>query len=484
MAIIDSGSSASGKANVDANFQLNVATNTDPTKTGSMRMFSENDAGTVTLTAKCLSPETSADFRLRAGIDTLMFTDECNALIQNTTKWSHTLNTLSVSSPGTGFTQFSTTQGTTSSHGAFLRTFQYFQLGGTATLWHEERWMQATAALVANEVWSSGFGLPLGAVTLPTDGVWWQFTTAGLMGRICFNGAFTDTAILKAFGTFTVGSTNKFLIGVSSTSVEWWVDDVLLATTPIPAGNGAPWLQGSLPIFRMKHNVGNVANTNTMRVSCTNVTLSDIASSRQWQHTQSIRGLSALVAQDGHTTQGKSQWWTNSTAPTAAAATNTAAIAGATTLGGLVAVLPTLAANSDGILFAYQNPASSININGRNLVITAVKVQGAVSVVLTGGPVVYAYAVAYGHTLVSLATAESGNYVSATAHAPRIAFIGMETYAATAAVGVIGAGASLELASPIVVRPGEFIALIARNLGVVTSAGAITVGCTFSGYWE
>jgi hypothetical protein len=116
-----------------------------------------------------------------------------------------------------------------------------------------------------------------------------------------------------------------------------------------------------------------------------------------------------------------------------------------------------------------------------------VKVQGAVSVILAGGPVIYAYAVAFGHTAVSLATAETASFATATTHAPRIVPIGMESYAATAAVGTLGAqgiGATLQLSNPIVVRPGEFVAIIARNIGTVTTTGAITITAVFDSYWE
>lgn len=476
-----------GGANLNAAGQVKVAAEADaaanPGNVGCSRMFSENDPGTVTGTASLKPPETSNDFRLRAGIDTLLTQDNCNALTQNTNKWAYTFSTLTVTSPGNGFTQFGTVQGTTSAHGAFLRTFQYFPKIGTAPLWHESRWGSFTAALVANEVWSAGFGLPTAATTLPTDGVWWQLTTAGLIGRLCFNGAFTDSGVLKAFGDFVTGATHKFSILVGDNVIEWWMDDVLLGETVIPSGNGQSWIQAGLPAFYMKHNTGAVANTNTMRVAETTITMADIASNKPWPHQMAIMGQAAMVGQDGHT-QGKTAWWTNNTAPTAAAATNTAAIAGATTLGGLVAVNPTLAANNDGILFAYQNPVSTINITGRNLIVTGVRVQGAVSAALTGGPVVYAYALAFGHTAVSLATTESGSYATGTTHAPRIVFLGMETYAAAAAVGVIGAGIDVTFDTPIVVRPGEFFALVARNMGVVTSAGAITVGFAPNGYFE
>ena len=73
MAVIDSGTSAAGKANVDAEFNLRVNT-PGYDATGNVvgggpengpAFFSENDPGTATGTRTVVSPETDDDFRLR-----------------------------------------------------------------------------------------------------------------------------------------------------------------------------------------------------------------------------------------------------------------------------------------------------------------------------------------------------------------------------------------------------------------------------------
>lgn len=490
MAVIDSGSSATGKANVDAAFNLNVTLPQVTTPAGASgvqyvgaaRFFSENDPGTDTGTAYLKSPETSPDYRLRTGIDTVLLNDTFNATTQNTTNWSYTFNTLTAAQPGAGTVNFSTVQGTTSAHGAFMRTFQYFPLFGTAPLSHETQFGLFTAAFVANEVWLSGLGLPTAATTIPTDGVWWLYTSAGLIGVSVFNGVTTQTGTLLTPADYTTGKMYRHVIVCGERKIEFWRDDVLLAELPSPDANGQPFIQASLPAFMMKYNTGAVSNTNTVRVSDVTVTLMDIASNKMWGHQASTQGMSSYVGQNGHT-QGKTSLWTNSTAPTAVALTNTTAAF--TGLGGIVAVLPTLTANNDGILLNYTNPAPTINISGRNLIITGAKVQGVVTVAFVGGPVLYAYAIAFGQTAVSLATAETASFATATTHAPRIVPIGIESYAATAAVATIGQGATIDLShAPITVRPGENVSIIARNMGTVTSSGAITLTCTLMGYWE
>jgi hypothetical protein len=50
-------------------------------------------------------------------------------------------------------------------------------------------------------------------------------------------------------------------------------------------------------------------------------------------------------------------------------------------------------------------------------------------------------------------------------------------------VGVIGGGAKITFSKDIVVNPGEFVAIVAKNFGVVTSAGVITLLVTFDAAW-
>ena len=471
--------------NLDAGGNVKVALSNTAAYIGSVRIDSENDSGTLTGTPYLKSPETSLDYRLRTGIDTVLFSETFNATAQNTSNWSYIFNTLTAAQPGAGTVNFGVVQGTTNAHGALMRSYQYFPIMGTAPLSAEFSAGAFTAQIVTNEVWLMGFGNPTAATTEPTDGVWFKYTSAGWVGVIRFNGSTVESSPFFSTAQTNLGELGKYSIVMGEQEIEFWRNDLLLGKMTIPVANGQPSIQASLPIFMMKYNTGAVANTNTMRVSDLTVSMMDIASNKPWAHQMATAGQMGYIGQNGHT-QGQTAWWTNNTAPTAAAATNTAAIAGATTLGGLVAVLPTLAANSDGILFSYQNPASTINITGRNLVITGVRLQGVVSVVLAGGPVTYIYGLAFGHTAVSLATAETASFATGTTHAPRRLFLGIENYALNAAVGTVGATSPITVTfnTPVVVRPGEFVAIIGRNINTVTTTGAITVGAAFDAYWE
>lgn len=469
-------------ANLDAGGNIKVALSNTDAYTGAVRMFSENDDGTKTGTPYLKSPETSVDYRLRVGTDTVLFTDTFNSLTQNTNLWSYVFVTMTAAQPGAGTVNFGAVQGTASTHGAFLRSYQYFPLIGTAPLSIEFTVGSFNSQIIADEVFLCGLGLPAGAVASPTDGVWFKFTNAGWTGVLAYNGTLTETGVIWDTADTIVGELHKFVIIVGEKKVEFWRDDVLLGEIIVPVGQGQPFIQGSLPAFMHKYCTGTVSNTNTMRVSDVTISLMDVASNKPWSHQMVGAGQSSLVGQNGHT-QGKTTLWTNNTPPTAVAMTNTTAAF--TGLGGIVAVLPTLAANTDGIMMNYTNPVPSVNITGRNLYITGVKVQSVVTTVFAGGPVLYAYALAFGHTAITLATSETASFTNNTAHAPRILPIGIEAFPATAAVGTEGTGTRiLDLHSPICVRPGENIAIIARNLGTVTTTGAITNLITFQGYWE
>ncbi len=490
MAQISTGSDTAGKANVDAGFNLNVAlTNTD-SLAGKVRIMSENDAGTITGTAYLKSPETSPDYRLRVGIDTVLFDDTFNATAQNTNLWAYTFATLTAAQPGAGTVNFSTVQGTTLAHGAFMRTFQQFPLVNTAPLAVELMGGQFNAALVANEIWLAGLGLPSAAVTKPTDGAWFRLTTAGLEGVLCFNNSEVSTGVIYPFGSIVVGEMGKYLIIIGEREVEFWVDDVFLGHIDIPTGNAVPFLGASQPVFMMKYNVGNVTNTNTMRVARIGVSLLDVQTSRSVETQAAIQGRSANIGQNGATQGNTALNVLNAAVPTTAAIANATAGATFVGLGGYfvaTAQATNVAAAGDMIACSYQNPAPTINITGRNLIITGVRISCMnTGVAVATTPTSLIWGIAWGHTNVSLATTETASFATATTHIPRKKYIGMCTAPVGAAVGALyDRPVTADFSTPLVVRPGEFIAAVVRfRVGTATASQEVTYTVDFDGYWE
>ena len=169
--------------------------------------------------------------------------------------------------------------------------------------------------------------------------------------------------------------------------------------------------------------------------------------------------------------------FSSNVAPTANALTNTTCAIGSTLLGGIAAITPSLAAGTDGIVFAYMNLINTLNITGKNLYITGVTVQGVVTTILANA-VTYEYSIAFGDTVVSMVNNEV-----AFDHAPRFVPLGIESFAIP--VGSLGSqGINVLFETPIVIRPREYIHLIARNITAASATGTITLIAQFNGYWD
>ena len=237
---------------------------------------------------------------------------------------------------------------------------------------------------------------------------------------------------------------------------------------------------GQLPVSFRSYNTATVTGTaQLMKVASVNVTLAEMNNSKFWSHIVSGAGAMSYQGQTGQTL-GTTALYTNSLAPTAGSAlTNTTAAAGSG-LGGQFSVLPTLAANTDGIISSYQVPLGTATAPGKTLYITGISIYSQVTAALVGGPANYILSAAFGHNNVSLATT-----TTTTSKAPVRKILGQQNFAMTSAIGVSSTSVEKNIdSSPIVVQPGEFFQIVGKNIGAVTTAGVITFFIDVQGYWE
>lgn len=478
-------SSTTGELKNDGSGNALVTLPQTAAQSGYARLMSENDAGGLTGTAYLKSPETSPNYRLRAGLDTVLFTDNFNATAQNTAEWSYTFATLTAAQPGAGTVNFSAVQGTTAAHGAFMRTHQYFPVINTAPLAVEFKAGIFTAALVSGEVWLMGLGLPSAAVTRPTDGVWLKLTSAGLVGVIAYNGTEVESGVLPA--TLALATVYKFTMVVGESEVEFWLNDKHLGELAIPTANGVPWLSASAPVFMQKYNTGAVSNTNTMRVARVGVSLLDVATFTPSAHQMALQGLMAYQGQNGGT-MGTTALLPNATAATTvtgAALSQTVALA--TGLGGqagITAAVPGV----DGCVTAFQVPTGGINQTARNLVITGVRIDAVnIGAAVATTASILQWSLAYGATggtIPSLAQAETGSFVTATAKAWRRVPLGLHSWIVGAAIGAQAQPIEYQFASPIVVHPGQWVGAVAKFIvGTATASQVIWANVTFDAHY-
>lgn len=474
--IIKSGNSTS-LASVDTNNNLNVNTPTDPDISGFTTITAESDPGNITGSRTLRNLEASDDYRLRTGVDQTFFNEYFPGTTVNLNLWT----VVNLGQTVTQASNFANLNGnTTNGQYSQLRSIRHMPVFMTFPTYCEID-IQFSQLPVTNTVYEWGLGLA-GTNAVPTDGAFFRINAAGEF-RAVLNTAGTEVQSADLSAHIPIANeTNDFLIVLSEKGAEFWENDVLLAFIPRSAAAGASTASMNLPIFIRQFNSGVPTVASTIKVGYVNISLGDMASYKPWSHAMAGAGSMAYQAQTGAAALGTLALYTNSLAAGAGAAMTNTTAALQSGLGGQFTTQPTLTAGTDGIVSSYQNPLGTNAVPGKTLYITGVKVHGAVTAALTGGPVLYAYSLAFGHTAVSMQTTDT----LGTSKAPRRIALGFETFAATASVGVIGSqgGCVMTFNSPVVVQPGEFVAITAKNLGTVTSGGTITFLVTFDGYFE
>jgi len=487
------GSGTGNGAEVNASNQLKVITETDAytngANVGAVRVMGEVDGGFVTGEVVLRPQEVDNDYRTRVSQDLILDEEVFNYTAQNTGKHNYAATTMA-STWTAG--QFTTNSGsiTTITTGVQLSTYAFFPVTGTTTLSLDAE-LAFSQQPATNTFIEWGLGVPGTATTSPTDGVFFRLNAAGLQGIVSFNGTETSTGVFPETGgtgtwAYTNGKRYQFICYQSSTEAVFWVNDgtgaVMLGQTPLPAAQGRMCMASASQAF-FKHRItgGAAGGAFQALLGAYNVrqgggNISTTASTGGNRTLGSYQGLSGG-------TMGSLANYANSANPTAAVPTNTTAALGVG-LGGQFWETATLAVNTDGIICSYQVPAGTVNVQGRRLVIRGIGLKSYVQTVIAGGPFINQYSLAFGHTAVSLATAEA-----ATTKAPRrVPLAGLiQAVTAAQAVSTLVSQTSdfIDFGdAPIYVNPGEFVALVTKRVGTVGTSGTVAHVVTFVYGWE
>ena len=471
------GNTSGNVAEVTAQNNLKVTLPTNLAESGYAVMVSEIDSGTILGVKNHRKMRVTEDDRVKVGIDTMLAQYNFTAGAQNTGDFKHAFATMTMTQSG-GYLNINPALATANGNYAYLQSWRHFTLNGDGAL-HIEFTGLITAGIAPNQVLEAGLFLGT-AGTTPTDGVFFRLSSAGLAGIISFNGVETSTGVMIA--TIPPNNTAKFEINLNQTHIDFWVDGILAGHMGNPAGQAVPFMSLALPICMMMRNTGVVTGGFTTKIGTIHVTQVDLATTKSWPMQKAMQG-DAYQGQEGDA-MGSLAIYSNAALAAAAALSNTTAAAGNTGLGGVALVLPTLTAGTDGILFSYQNPVGSVTQPPKTLVVNGIRLDASVQVVLAGGPLTLIMGAAFGHTAVSLATAETGSFITATTKAPRRVPLGIFDFPATAAAGTGAIGIYVQFASPIVVNPGEFFAITMRNVGAVTTSGALAITAMVDHFFE
>lgn len=476
------------QATVDANGSVKVTGPTTLSQVGFGAVAGRVDDGSVTGTARVNRVYASESGQaLKTTSAQLLWDDTFNGLAQNTAKYNFAATTQTGTQAG-GFLNLNAAAGLAINTNSGVATWRTFPLFGKCELRNTTS-LQLTQVPQANNLIEFGFiNAVLTTRVAPLDGVFFRYNaSAELRGVVNYNGTEVQTAAITAP---SANVTHDFGIVVTTDNACFYIDGVLRGTitllTDAPS-QGQPMMAASLPWMARTYIGGSApALATTVKITDVFVTALGYDMAKPWGETKSGLGHMAYQGQNGGT-MGTTANTGNGATPAAAALTNTAISTGSPVgLGGLAHVLPTLAAGTDGLLFSYQNPASTVNATGRTLIIKGVNISGGVDLVLAGGPLVLAYSLAFGHTAISLATAEAASFTAAgTTKAPRRVWLGVQSCIAAAVAGTpLNGNVAVTFNSPITVAPGEFVAITVRNQGVVTTTGSVIITAAFDAYFE
>lgn len=455
----------------------------DTNNIGAVATFFEHDGGAYTGVRDLRSPSVTENGNLIVAPRTTQWHGMFAGSAQNTGQWKHTFTTMTATQTGDGFINLNANSTATTATGCMMQTWKYFSFFDQATFSPVFQVSATVGNPVSNQVLEFGFGATT-ATAAPTDGVYLRYTTAGLYGYIKFGGnAEVASAQLLPANALTLNQTYDFQIIIDERSVDFYMGGDELGAIDIPLGQSNVCQQLAAPIFFVQRNSGAVSGTQMIaKISCTSVMQDDLSTNKPWAHQLAGSGYAYQGLEGG--TMGPNCIYTNAAVGAAAALTNTTAAAPNVGLGGVALVLPTLTAGTDGILFSFLNPAGTTTVPGRTLYVTGVGISSGVQVALTGAPLNLVFGAAFGHTALSLATADSATFTNNTTKSPRRLPLGIQSYVVTAAAGVSAPDIVRSFDSPLVVNPGEYFAITMRNLGTVTSAGALAIAAGIDHYFE
>jgi hypothetical protein len=431
---------------------------------------------------------TSAQGRLGVGSPIILLNSIFSGSLPFSNDWVLPTGTMTIVA-GTNTINLNAGLATASTNVARMTTVAFFPFLcdlSTFAVWE----MLHTQTHQANCVTEAGFFQCI-STTAPTDGAFFRYSTSGGTLQAVLSNQGTEQSMTispthyvtgQAYTIPAPGVMHKYKIICENDRVLYYINGICVATISSAGDAGMPMNAGTQPFSIRTYNNGVPSLANIIKVGYVCIGCQDsIGLGLSQNELASIAGKSLTQGQTGQAT-GSTAYFSNSMVLGAGAVlTNTTSVY--TGLGGQFTIQPTLAAGTDGILCSFVNTTPTATVPAKVLLISGVKIQGMVTAALTGGPGVIAYSLAYGHSALSLATTEN---INTPTKAPRRIALGLDTFAATAAIGATNPTIYMPFTVPIAVMPGEYIAIVAKFLaGTIFSGttGLITYIVTFDGKW-
>ena len=408
-----------------------------------------------------------------------------NAVPQDVLKQTATTMTMNAGSGNGGFLTLNASAITTITTGIQYQTYATFPTyGGYGTIYEFEA-KTINANGTANKVIELGVGLTTDAKTAGLlDGFCFRWTaTNTFVGVVSINGSEFVT------GNMTIPTDNvvhRYTIKANQDGIYFLVDSVLQAILAVPSDQAGTGFQPNLPMLMRVYNSGSAPSL-AAQLSVAEMWVSQCGLdwNKPWGHVQAGASQHCSNVPFGQAIGETTNRGNAVPVPATVAGTNTGTTPSFVGLGGIgrmTAQATNIASAGDNVFCTYQVPVQTAGQGSKRLIITGVRIAASNGgAVIATTPTCLVWGLAWGHTALSLATADAVG-----AKAPRHMALG-QMYGAIG--NVIGQGYDKDIVAsfqtPICVNPGEFIAVTVRFLlGTATSLQEVVGIIGFEGYWE
>ena len=469
MALIETGDSSTGVANVDSNYNLKVALPSVKDQAGYVGIAGfADDAGNVRIPIGA-----SSQGLLGTGSVQVDFEQGFSASAISPSVWSQVLGAMSV---GVSNNTVTLNSANSAGAGAVARLVSYRQVKTPRGSDRIIAWRMMLPNLVTGAVTEIGAFAATG-IASPTSGSFFRYGSDGTLRgvSVSVSGTESTTGVIP---TPSLNVAHDYVIWIMSKSIVFQIDDVVVGSIPLGNTAPSPVASESSPFCARLYNA---SGTTTAQQVYLHRCVGALYGGTYGYDRQFLAALGGDIGYQGVVGAGTGYLanWANSAAPVAATLSNTAA--GYTSLGGQFQFTAVSGSETDYALFAFQVPAQTATNQGRTLVVHGINISTFnMGAAVATTPTLLQWGIAYDGTAVSLATADG-----ASTKAPRRVPLGCQSLPVGLAVGGNVPDLRVDFRQPLAVNAGNFLHVILKiPVGTATASQIVRGVVTINATWE
>lgn len=470
MALIETGDSSTGVANVDSNYNLKVALPSVKDQAGYVGIAGfADDAGNVRIPIGA-----SSQGLLGTGSVQVDFEQGFSASTISPSIWSQ--GVVGAMTVGVANNAITLNSGNSLASAASARLVSYRQ---AKTLRGSDR-IIAWRMMLPNQV--TGAVTEIGAfaatgIASPTAGSFFRYGSDGTLRGVSISVTGTESTT-EVIPTPSLNVAHDYTIWIMSKAIVYQIDDVVVGSIPLGNTAPSPVTSESSPFCARLYNASATATAQQVYLyRCVGA----LYGGTYGYDRQFLAALGGDIGSQGVVGAGTGSLasWANSAAPISATLSNTTA--GHASLGGQFQFAAVSGSETDYALFAYQVPAQTATNQGRTLVVHSINISTFnMGAAVATTPTLLQWGIAHDGTAVSLATADT-----ASTKAPRRVPLGCQSLPVGLAVGGSVPNLSVDFRQPLSVNAGNYLHVILKiPVGTATASQIVRGVVTINATWE